>query len=178
MENDQVYGCLKQWNTTIGQWTDWLNDYSLEQLRQQPGPGAWSLGQVYTHILTDTEWFVGQMKAALATRENRDKEMHDDAKRMFRRNGFPDVPIQGPATNTYIPQPQSREELQRRLLAIKTEVNELFTADERWREGGKTRHPGLLFFSAGEWLQFAEMHMRHHFRQKQRIDEALRTLPR
>jgi hypothetical protein len=38
---------------------------------------------------------------------------------------------------------------------------------------GKTRHPGLLYFSALEWLRFAEMHMRHHFRQKKRIDEAL-----
>jgi hypothetical protein len=38
---------------------------------------------------------------------------------------------------------------------------------------GKTRHPGLLYFSAPEWLQFAEMHLRHHFLQKQRIDAFL-----
>jgi hypothetical protein len=31
----------------------------------------------------------------------------------------------------------------------------------------------LLFFNAPEWLQFAEMHMRHHFRQKMRIDDRL-----
>ena len=27
---------------------------------------------------------------------------------------------------------------------------------------GKTKHPGLNYFTAKEWLQFAEMHLRHH----------------
>jgi len=164
---------LVKLNSTLSQWIDAVDDYSLEQLRRQPQEGSWSLGQVYTHILDDTEWFVGQMKAALATKENRDKEMHADAKQMFRNDSFPDLQIQGPATNLAIAQPQSKEEMVRRLKAIKTTVNKLFSVDELWRIGGKTRHPGLLYFSAGEWLQFAEMHMRHHLRQKARIDKIL-----
>lgn len=168
---------LKAFNTTIEIWIDALDDYSLERLRQPPNEGSWSLGQVYRHILDDTEWFVGQMAGALQTRENSDKEMHEDARRMFRNNGFPDVQIQGPATDLFIPQPESKEELRGRLVAIKMKVNQLFGNSDFSPAGGKTRHPGLLFFSAGEWLQFAEMHMRHHLRQKQRIDEVLRTLP-
>lgn len=39
---------------------------------------------------------------------------------------------------------------------------------------GKTKHPGLDYFSAIEWLQFAEMHLRHHLRQKKRIDHFLK----
>jgi hypothetical protein len=39
--------------------------------------------------------------------------------------------------------------------------------------GGKTKHPGLGYFSAHEWLQFADMHFRHHLRQKKRIDDFL-----
>ncbi|HEV9036934.1 MAG TPA: hypothetical protein VGQ51_09945 [Puia sp.] len=42
---------------------------------------------------------------------------------------------------------------------------------------GKTRHPGLHYFNSLEWLQFAEMHMRHHFRQKKRIDACLTEPP-
>jgi len=38
---------------------------------------------------------------------------------------------------------------------------------------GKTKHPGLLYFNAGEWLQFATIHLRHHLRQKKRIDTLL-----
>lgn len=92
---------------------------------------------------------------------------------MFERNAFPDAAIQGPATNTYIPQPQSKEELGRQLAVIKTEVDALFRDLDPAVSTGKTRHPGLHFFSALEWLQFAEMHMRHHLHQKKRIDEVL-----
>lgn len=171
MENKQR---LARFNQTIQVWIDAVDDYPLEILRQPPQEGSWSLGQVYRHILDDTEWFVGQMEEALATRENADREMHEDAKQMFAVNAFPDIQIQGPATNVFIPQPESREELRDRLVAIKETVNGLFGNGPR--SGGKTRHPGLLYFNAGEWLQFAEMHMRHHLRQKARIDEMFRTL--
>jgi len=169
LENSQR---LTQFNQTIQVWIDAVDDYTLEQLRQPPQEGSWSLGQVYQHILDDTEWFVGQMKEALAATSNSEMEMHPDAKRMFANNGFPDIRIQGPATNTCIPQPESKEELRQRLVAIKEAVNRLFGKTAAARDG-KTRHPGLQYFSAGEWLQFAEMHLRHHLRQKARIDAVL-----
>jgi len=164
---------LRQFDATIQQWIDMLGDYTLVMLQRSPGPGSWSLGQVYNHITLDTAWFVGQMKEALLSRVDTDKTMHPNARAMFDRNGFPDVQIEGPATNTNIPQPQSKEELSRQLMAIKTAVDTLFRDFDPAVSTGKTRHPGLLFFSPVEWLQFAEMHMRHHLRQKKRIDEAL-----
>ena len=39
---------------------------------------------------------------------------------------------------------------------------------------GKTKHPGLNYFNANEWLQFAEMHFRHHLRQNNRIKTFLK----
>jgi hypothetical protein len=39
---------------------------------------------------------------------------------------------------------------------------------------GKTKHPGLHYFNADEWLQFADMHFRHHVKQKKKIDDFLR----
>jgi hypothetical protein len=36
---------------------------------------------------------------------------------------------------------------------------------------GKTKHPGSNYFTAKEWLQFAEIHLRHHLKQKKRIDD-------
>ena len=165
---------LRQFDVTIQQWIDQLNDYTLEQLHRLPRPGSWSLGQVYVHIIDDTSWFVEQMEAALLTGADSDKDMHPDGRRMFDNNSFPDVQIEGPATNTFIPQPATREELELRLSDIKTAVDRLFSGvDVAVSPAGKTRHPGLGFFSAVEWLQFAEMHMRHHLRQKQRIDAVL-----
>jgi hypothetical protein len=160
---------LSSFNATIDQWMQVLDSYTLEQLCLQPQPGRWSLGQMYRHIIDDTTWFVEQMQASLTTNENSDQQMHKNARAMLAANAFPDIMIEGPATNTFIPQPQSKEELLQGLQSIKTAVNRLdFTAPS-----GKTRHPGLLYFNAKEWLQFADMHMRHHFRQKQRIDHYL-----
>jgi len=41
---------------------------------------------------------------------------------------------------------------------------------------GKSKHPGLGYFSAEEWLQFAEMHFRHHLTQKKLIDNYLKQM--
>jgi hypothetical protein len=160
---------MKHFNDTIDTWIMALDDYTLDMLCREPKQGSWSLGQMYTHIIDDTNWFVEQMKAALSTNADSDKEMHDDAKYMFMANGFPDIMIEGPATNTFIPQPTNKDTLRQSLQTIKDEVNRLNFSLTK----GKTRHPGLLYFNALEWLQFAEMHMRHHFRQKKRIDEVL-----
>jgi hypothetical protein len=171
MDTNQA-ALLQQFNATIDHWINWLNDYTLDLLCTQPQPGSWSLGQVYQHIIDDTEWQVDQLKIALTTTDNSDKEMHANAKFMFRNNGFPDMQIQGPSTGVLIPQPTSKAELAQRLTRIRNEINQLDFSTTN----GKTQHPGLLFFNALEWLQFAEMHLRHHFKQKQRIDEALRSL--
>jgi DinB superfamily len=164
---------LEQFNETIQQWIDQLDGYTPEQLCKPPAPGSWSLGQVYIHVINATGWFAGQMKAAVESRENGEKDMHPDARAMFVRNGFPDKLIEGPDTGTFIPQPENKESLTRQLTAIKEQVGDLFREYDPAMANGKTRHPGLLYFSPLEWLQFSEMHMRHHFKQKLRIDKVL-----
>lgn len=161
---------LQSFNETITSWINFLDDYTLAQLQQRPDNGAWSLGQVYTHIIDDTRYQVVQMKAALCTQEHAAAEMHPDAQHMFDNNGFPDMQIQGPATNEIIPQPVSRQALLLALVQIRNEVNEAWATIDPALAIGKTLHPGLQYFSAMEWLQFMEMHLRHHFRQKKRID--------
>ncbi|MBN9299164.1 MAG: DinB family protein [Filimonas sp.] len=165
---------LTRFNETADVLLNALARYSLTTLQQQLQPGAWSLGQMYTHILDDTEYYIEQMKAALATAENTTETMHTDAKAMFANNAFPDIQIAGPTTGIYIPQPESKELLVQRLSSIKATINTLYQSFDDTKPQGKTLHPGLLFFSSLEWLQFAEMHMRHHFRQKERIERALK----
>lgn len=173
MEASKANNLLKQFNTTIETWILYLDDYTLEMLCRQPVTGSWSLGQVYAHIADDTKYFVEQMRASLSNSDNHQKEMHEDAKAMFKNNEFPDTFLVGAATNSSVRQPQSKDELLQSLVLIKDEVNELFFTFDFQKLPGKTEHPGLRFFSALEWLQFAEMHMRHHFRQKKRIDDKL-----
>jgi len=174
MEISMVTGLLKQFNNTIQQWIGQLDNYSIEMLCQRPQADAWSLGQVYIHIIEDTTFYLEQMKAALAS-ENRNAErsMRAQARAMFENNGFPDMMLENPFNDINLRQPQSKDELLQGLTVIKDEVNQLFGHIDLSTAKGKTEHPGFAFFDAFEWLQFAEMHMRHHLRQKRRIDERL-----
>ena len=97
---------------------------------------------------------------------------------MLQNNSFPDMMIEGPATGIYIRQPENKDEVRQKLLAIKTDVNRLYASFDPSKAIGKTRHPGLLYFNTLDWLQFAEMHLRHHFRQKGRIDAKLSSAKR
>jgi len=165
---------LRQFNDTSDKWIAYLDDYTLSMLHQRPDAASWSLGQVYMHIIADTAWYIGQMKAALsADNSDHEKEMRADAKTMFLQNGFPDARMANPFNSLDLSQPESKTSLQQSLLSIKAEVNQLCNSADISAATGKVEHPGFYFFSAAEWLQFAEMHMRHHFRQKQRIDEQL-----
>jgi hypothetical protein len=166
---------LKKFDETIGKWILFLDDYTLEMLRLKPRPESWSLGQVYVHIMDDTKYFVEQMKDSLASSANREKEMHDTAHALFSNNAFPDILLNGPATNSNVRQPHSKDELMQNLVSIRDEVNTLYSTVDFSTSTGKTEHPGFRFFNALEWLRFAEMHMRHHFRQKKRIDDQLFT---
>jgi len=76
--------------------------------------------------------------------------------------------------NAYLPQPNSKVQLLRDLIHIKEEMNQLAILIAETPFMGKTKHPGLNYFSANEWLQFADMHFRHHLRQKKRIDDFLK----
>ena len=174
MEISNVKSLLEQFNHTIQQWIDQLDNYSIEMLCQRPQADAWSLGQVYIHIMEDTTFYLEQMKVALAS-ENRyaEKSMHSRARAMFENNGFPDMVLENPFNDINLRPPQSKDELLQGLASIKDEVNQLFRHIDLSTAKGKTEHPGFAFFDAFEWLQFGEMHMRHHLRQKRRIDERL-----
>ncbi len=170
MNDSIIY--LSNFNTTIDTWIAWLEKYTLAQLRTQI-PNSWSLGQVYMHLIAETQWFVEQMQEAVNTSANTGKTMSENGTAMFANNSFPDIRIVTPST-AVIEQPQSKAEVSKQLHHIRDEVNNLFATHDLAIAKGKTQHPGLGYFSALEWLRFAEMHLRHHYRQKQRIDAVLK----
>ncbi|NML38107.1 hypothetical protein HHL17_12955 [Chitinophaga sp. G-6-1-13] len=165
-------GPQQQFNDTLQQWVAFLDDYSLEMICRPTKAAAWSLGQVYMHIIDDTGWFVEQVATALVSQAHQDQEMTEEGRQIL-ANGFPDIQIAGPATNTFIPQPESLDQLRQGLLSIQQAIAELCRDGDFACATGKTKHPGLGYFTAAEWLRFAELHMQHHLRQKKRIDAAL-----
>ncbi|QNF32240.1 DinB family protein [Adhaeribacter swui] len=162
-------------NRTVDYWLAALEPYSLAQLCAQPSPGSWSLGQLYLHLINDTTFFIDQIKTCVVTNDHADQEASLFAQTLFRNNAFPDEVIEGSPENAFIPQPTSKEQLRHRLQDLKVAMNQAAALLQNSAFKGKTKHPGLNYFNAAEWLQFAEMHFRHHLRQKQRIDLFLQS---
>ena len=173
MGNNSQHDISKRFNQTIGTWIAYLDDYTLDMLCQRPAEGAWSLGRMYLHLIDDTHFYVGQMKTALTNTDHSDGKMSESAKIMLVNNAFPDALLTNPSNTPDGRQPASKAALAEGLLAIQAEVNGLLSAHDFTAAKGKAEHPGFRYLSALEWLQFAEMHLRHHFRQKERIDATL-----
>jgi hypothetical protein len=166
---------IDHFNITIDGWIDALDHYSFSELLFKPDPDNWSLGQVYMHLLNETQYYISQIEYCLSHEENAKEKMKDAGAVMFANNSFPDERIKGdPGITSKIGQPASKEQLIQGMLALKDEMNKNWTLIVRNENNGKTRHPGLGYFNAIEWFQFAEMHLRHHFRQKIKIDKLLR----
>lgn len=165
---------IEDFNHTINIWIKELEQYSFTQLCAKPSENSWSLGQLYLHLVNDTNYYIDQMKICVSNNDNEIEESAPFAKMLFLNNDFPDEIIEGAPSNANIPQPYDKEQLMNNLVNIKNEIN---CIEKQISEGcfsGKTKHPGLNYFSAKEWLQFAEMHFRHHLRQKKRIDDFLK----
>lgn len=158
-------------NRSIDFWIDALNDYSFEQLCQKPSPDSWSMGQMYQHLLNDTAFYLDQAAMALTDNENSTKTTTAEGRKMLDENAFPDARLEGHPSNAMIPQPVSKGYLHNSMKELKFNLNGLASKIASTSYQGKSKHPGLGYFSAIEWLQFADMHLRHHVRQKARIDE-------
>ena len=175
LTNMELTKLIHDFNNSVDHWIMELNQYNLKDLMRKPATNSWSLGQVYCHIILETTFFLQQVRICASTTENSTEEASAEAKAMFKENAFPDIALQGPPSNNNVPQPDSIEDLREQLLSLKIEARLLVSLLQSEQSTGKTRHPGLNYFGATEWLQFAEMHLRHHFRQKARIDDFLKT---
>ncbi len=164
---------IDQLNITIDSWIIALDRYSFVELCTQPSLSSWSIGQLYLHLIGDTGFYIEQIEKCLQSVENVDEQPNENGTAMLAANAFPDIKIVGHPSNADIPQPANIGHVKTDLLAIRKTLNELYLLSARQSAQGKSKHPGLGYLSASQWLQFTDMHFRHHLRQKERIDNFL-----
>lgn len=164
---------IENFNRTIDIWIGALEGYDYDQLTARPSPTSWSIGQVYMHLLDDTSYYVEQIHLCVANDDYANEQTTAAGRNMLLNNDFPNEMLEGSPSNADMPQPGSKQQLIVDLLNLKAAMNNAATLMSESPFHGKTKHPGLDYFSANEWLQFAEMHLRHHLRQKKRIDAFL-----
>ncbi|MFT3936350.1 MAG: DinB family protein [Chitinophagaceae bacterium] len=156
----------------IDTWIETLNQYSYEQICTQPLVDSWSLGQVCMHLLGDTEFYIEQALICSHNNDNANESATAAGQTMLDNNSFPNEKLQNPA-NAFMPQPASKEQLIKDMLQLKAALTNASELASQTSCKGKTKHPGLGYFNAAEWIQFADMHFRHHLRQKKKIEDLL-----
>jgi hypothetical protein len=167
---------IARFNQTLDIWLSASEGYSFEQLCARPSPVSWSAGQLYRHLIDDTGFFIEQIKVCVDGNDAAEKQPTPFGLKMLTDNDFPDEAIVGASGNDFIPQPLSKEQLVKDMEVLKISMNAAALLIDKSPFKGKSKHPGLGYFNAEEWLQFAEMHLRHHLRQKKRIDAFLKTI--
>jgi hypothetical protein len=163
-----------QINDTADKWIALLDYYSFDILLKKPDIESWSLGQVAMHIVTETGFYIEEIENCLSSNENISEQMTEEAKTMFNQNSFPDIKIKRDSSlSQFYPQPESKFDIHEKMKKLKVQLNHLLLKIKTSEYKGKTKHPGLGYFNTQQWIQFAEMHMRHHLRQKDRIEAGL-----
>ena len=160
----------------IDYWMKCLDNYTIGQMVRVPAPGSWSMGQLYIHLIRDSTFYIEQARETFSGNKHSAEQSLPAAKEMFSKNEFPDIQIEGNPSNAFIPQPESKDQLLKGLVELKRMIKEIAPGLTDNQHQGKTKHPGLGYFSAPEWIQFTDMHFHHHLKQKKRIDTFLETI--
>ena len=166
-----------KFNETIDIWIDELSRFTIGQLKIKPDEKSWSLGQVYNHLIEETNWFNGQIEMTLGNDKNINEATSDDAKILFRRGSFENKRFQSdPFISDNVKQPTTVANLKSEIEQLKKDTNEIWVKIINTTNYGKSEHPGLGFLNCYEWIQYSEMHMRHHLNQKKRIEDFLKSI--
>lgn len=166
---------IQDFNQTLDLWATSLAQYEEDAFVLQPDKENWSIGQLYMHLIEETNWYLDQVETCLAFEENVYMEITDEAKRMFQTNEFPDEKIKGMSTVANVPNPKNKVQIDEEFLKLGKRARALNEELSKKLPNGKAQHPGLGYFNGYEWLRYSEMHLRHHLRQKARIDSFLKA---
>jgi DinB superfamily len=164
---------IDKFNHTIDQWIAALETCHFDTLLLKPSGTGWSLGQLYTHLIEDTRFYMTQIDSCISNNDHAAAQALPMAQKLLQENAFPDILIEGAADNALIPQPTDKAILSKDLLQVKEDMNALAQKMAISPFNGKSLHPGFQYLGAEEWLQLADMHFRHHLRQKKRLDDWL-----
>lgn len=161
---------------TVMFWQNALENYTEEDLSAKENETSWSLGQVYEHLTSMSKRILALAERLNHGDDNSHEEKTANGINTFKENSLGVKKIHSPANATSPPkQTENKAELAKDLVYLKQRFSELCDATNNSMHKGKHNHPILGFLNAKEWLQFIEMHFRHHVHQKERIDEFLRT---
>ncbi|MHB8261370.1 MAG: DinB family protein [Bacteroidia bacterium] len=161
---------------TIDVWSNSLDSYPNDLFALKPDQESWSIGQVCQHIISSTRRMFTMIEKCLEGDTNEHESITEVGEKILMDNQMADVQVKVPAAlmNTP-PQPESKQVIKREFEELKNDFAKLADKVSKSAAKGKEKHPRFEFLNAKEWLQFADIHCRHHLRQKERIDTFIKS---
>jgi hypothetical protein len=172
MKASRIY---KKFEKTVNWWDRELDKYAEQDLQRSPGPGLWTIGQVYEHITASTlNFHVKQIEECLGIKDNLDKRKSTVGYISLIIKRIPPIQIKIPPEENFAPvQPPDKSYIRQRLQELKDRFSKLAIDIDANPNGGKTNHPGMGYLKAQEWFEIIEMHLRYHLKDKRTVDNFL-----
>ncbi|WP_232696592.1 DinB family protein [Brevibacillus daliensis] len=169
---------LQQFEVVVTDYLEALESYDWERLTYKPSAGEWSLGQMYMHLIQSALYMQLRNVELCMIQNKEDPNVHysgektEQGKRVYAQGSFPPIQIQVPASPEYTPaEPESKEQIRKGLEKVLERMRDLEPKLHEGTHDSKIQHPGLGFLHAKEWYALVEMHFRHHFLQKTRLEQ-------
>lgn len=168
---------LAQFKVSVEDWKRTVEKYPLEDLLKKPDEDSWSIAQVCTHLLMAHEKFF--LRNAIKCIENRATETRKGrnfiSKIILWFGTFPPIRVRMPkSVSVQPPQPESKEELFEGFDEAVKKMEETIARIPDSNQNMRNKHPLLGMLNAQDWLKADEMHFRHHFRQRKRLEKFLK----
>jgi hypothetical protein len=150
-----------------------LNQYSEADFQLKKAEEVWSLGQMYEHLYSSHSFFIYQVKNCLAQRKGQiGGEKTEIGENIYKYGTFPPIKVTIPEKYRG-PEPiaKPRTAYAEMLETMQTDFQALVEPLEQDSGAYKTQHARFGMLNAVEWYKSAEMHLRHHLRQKQELED-------
>lgn len=151
-----------------------LTSYSDEAFAFKAEEKIWSLGQMYEHLLTSTEFFIAQIRGCLKEEKGSfEGEKTPIGEQIIAFGSFPPMEIKVPEKYRTAGEPiaQSRKIYQERFQELIQTLPLLQKEIEARPTPYKRLHAIFGMITAPEWLWCIEAHLRHHFRQQEKLEK-------
>lgn len=165
---------IQKMETITHHYLNELDRFDMEELTRKPEEEAWSLGQMYMHLINAAlRLHLRNVHACAASAEGvvTEGEKSESGKAAFSNQAIPPIRIQVPPSPAYTPpQPVSKDQIREGLLNVLDEMKRTEPVVHTAPVDHKIVHPGFGALNADEWFMLVEMHYRHHLRQKERLE--------
>ncbi|WP_019911142.1 DinB family protein [Paenibacillus sp. HW567] len=165
---------LQRFEETADVYLQSLERFTMEQLTRKPEEAQWSIGQMYMHLI-NSALYMHLRNAETCCNSNKlsftGAEKSEAGANVFAAGSFPPVAIHVPPSKEYTPlQPESKEQISSGLRAVISTMRELEPLLAANPGPAACPHPRFGPLNGLEWFQLVEMHYRHHFMQKERLE--------